>query len=420
MTTNFSKAKSLATSFNKSEDGAVAIIFGLVAIILVMMTGLAIDVGRVMHAERKLTGAVDSAALAGAKALKTPGATDAMVRTVAQTYFQKNMEGGGSYAVVTAVNVQVDRSNNSVTVDVDGSVPATFGQLAGIQKFDVPKSSVAIYDTKDIEIGLQLDVTGSMCSPCRKINDLKDAVAGPGGLLDIMLPNGGPSGKVRIGLAPFAGGVNAGVYAAAVTENRATNGCVYERRNTALQATEVAAAGPSSLKARVDLGSPQNCPPDAKVVAMSDDKAMLRATINSWSTSTSTAGHLGAAWAWYLLSPEWTAIWPASAKPANYNDGKTSKYVILMTDGAYNTIGGQMSGANVPLSNRFAVDTCNAMKAKGVTVYTIGFEVAASDRAPLIACASDSSKFFDATNGAALRASFRAIAEEINSLRLSR
>ena len=31
----------------------------------------------------------------------------------------------------------------------------------------------------------------------------------------------------------------------------------------------------------------------------------------------STAGQLGAAWAWYLVSPNWSGVWPASGKPAD-------------------------------------------------------------------------------------------------------
>ena len=60
------------------------------------------------------------------------------------------------------------------------------------------------------------------------------------------------------------------------------------------------------------------------------------------------------------------------------------------------------------------------MKAKGITVYTVGFQAPAGAKHTLSACASDPAKFFDATDGHKLRASFRAIANEINNLRLSR
>lgn len=413
-----------ARSFCGNEDGAVAIIFSLAAMALFLTTGLAIDVGRVMHSERTVANALDAAALAAAKGMKVSGLTDHEVEDVAQRYFNANMAGhGGTYADVQSFNVTVNRANNSVAIDVVSEVRTIFGQIAGIEKISMPRNSVAIFDTKDIEIGLQLDVTGSMCSPCSKMAALKDAVAGDGGLLDIMMPDGGTTNAVRIGYAPFAAGVNAGDYAAAVSNGRAAaNGCVYERRNLADQATEAAPVGTAALKVRADLPGAGACPTDAKVVALTDDKAHLKSELNRWSRPTgSTAGHLGAAWAWGLISPEWAGVWGGRA-PAAYGDGRTEKYVILMTDGIYNTIGGVNngdSGSTATQSRRHARDTCTAMKAKGIVVYTIGFQAPNTAKNDLRACASSHSKFYDAADGDTLRDAFRAIATEINSLRLS-
>jgi hypothetical protein len=415
------RLRSSAAAFRRNQDGSIAIIMGVSSFFLVMVTGLAIDVGRVMHAERAMANALDAAALAAAKGMKVSGLSDAEVQDVALRYFEANMKGhGGQYANVHSFNVSINRGNNSVGIEIDSDVPTLFANVAGISKISVPKSSVAIFDSKDIEVGLQLDVTGSMCSPCTKIAALKDAVAGDGGLLDILLPDNGTSNSVRIGLAPFAAGVNAGDYAPAVSDGRAgVDGCVYERRDAALQATEAPPAGPGALKVRADLPGAARCPSDAKVVAITDDKGRLKNEINGWNRPTgSTAGHLGAAWAWHLVSPEWATTWGGTA-PAPYNDGRTQKFVILMTDGTYNTFGGVNSGANTLRSKQAAQDTCSAMKAKGITVYTIGFQVPNGDKPGLRNCASSPSSFYDAADAETLRAAFRAIAEEINNLRLS-
>ncbi len=307
--------------FSQNEDGTIAIIFGLTAFVAILTTGLAIDVGRIMHAERKITASIDAAALAAAKAMRDTGATDARAQEIAEQFFRENMAGsGGDYANINALNVNVDRNKNAITIDVDASVKTMFGGVAGIDKISFPKSSTALYDTKDIELGLQLDITGSMQG--RKLQDLKDAVAGNGGLLDIMFPEGGTTNRVRIGLAPYAAGVNAGDYAMAVSRNRATNGCVYERANLNDQDTDLPATGGQSLKAASDLArNAQACPRDAKVMALTDDKIALRNEVNRWSAGGSTAGHLGTAWAWYLISPQWSALWPNSSRPAPYNDG---------------------------------------------------------------------------------------------------
>jgi hypothetical protein len=413
--------KSVARDFAADVRGAIAIIFGLSIFVLMLVTGLAIDVGRVMHAERSLAAAIDAAALAAAKGLRVSNLTDAEVQDLAQRYFDANMQGAGaSYANVQSFSVTVDRSNNSVSIDVTSEVPMIFANVGGISSIPVPKASVAIFDTKDIEIGLQLDVTGSMCMPCTKIAALKDAVAGPNGLLDILMPDSGTTNSVRIGLAPFAAGVNAGSYLAAVTGGRTpADGCVYERLNIALQPTEVSPAGAGRFKVRSEAPGANPCPrPENRVVAMTDSKSDLRTAVNGLTTDGATAGHLGAAWAWGLISPEWSSVWGGTA-PAPYNDGRTEKYVILMTDGDYNTVGGVMSNANQAVSNQHAANTCTAIKSNGVVVFTIGFQVSNAAKTRLRSCASGNSRFYDAGDAQSLRDAFRAIAEEINSLRLS-
>lgn len=405
-------------SFASNEDGAVAIIFALSVIVLFLITGLAIDIGRIMHAERKIANAVDAAALSAAKSLRDGRSTDAQINTIATEYFNDNMKGsGGNIVKIKSLNVQIDHVKNAVSVGVTTEVPTLFFNIAGFRSVDIPKSSIAIYDTKDIELGLQLDVTGSMAG--RKLTELKSAV---GDLLDIMYPSSGTTNKVRIGLAPFAAGVNAGTYASAVSGGRSTNGCIYERRLAADQSSDIAPTGTHALKAKADLPSADPCPSSAKVLAMTDDKALIKTTVNGWASGGTTAGHLGAAWAWYLVSPEWASIWPTASKPAAYNDGKSMKAVILMTDGIYNTVGGASNGdfgSTAAQSTSLAQDTCVAMRGKGIVVYTIGFEAPAAAKTALRNCASDSAKFYDAADGNQLRAAFQAIAAELNNLRLS-
>lgn len=407
-------------AFRSAQDGTIAIIFALTVFVVIMMTGLAIDVARLMHANTKLTAAADAAALAAARGMRDERLTDEEVRDLAEQYFTVNMKGsGGNYAVVKTFDVTVDRERNTIAVDVDTDVPTLFAQVAGIQKIALPKSSLAVYEGKDVELGLQLDVTGSMRG--RKLADLKSAV---NDLLGIMLPDEGTTNRVRIGFAPYSAGVNAGPYAALVSDNRATDGCVYERLNVRDQASEAAATGALALKVRADLGrGAQACPSNAQIQPLSNDKAMLIRTINAYTDGGSTAGHLGSAWAWYLVSPEWSGIWPGASKPAPYRDGKTLKAVVLMTDGIYNTIGGINQGDRSPTatqSTRAALDTCEAMRDAGVIVYTVAFEAPADARATLRSCASGDSKFFDASNGDQLRDAFRTIATELNNLRLAR
>jgi len=142
----------------------------------------------------------------------------------------------------------------------------------------------------------------------------------------------------------------------------------------------------------------------------------------SLSTAGSTAGHIGTAWAWYLLSPNWSNIWPAASKPGNYADLKAvnskgypvlQKYAILMTDGDYNLQYSSTSSLNQ------AKTLCTNMKAAGITVFSVGFMVSSAAKSFLTSCATSADYYYDATNGDKLRSAFRDIALKISTLRLS-
>ena len=410
----------LLKRFRRSEDGALAIIFALIVSVLVMMAGLAIDIGRVMHASSKMGSALDAAVLSAAKSMREGGLSDEELKQVAERYFQLNFAGSGvTYTVTGDLGVAINRDANTIALNISGQVPTIFARLAGIEQFTVPHTSTAVYQSSDIELALQLDVTGSMAG--RRLADLKLAVKD---LLEIMLPDGGTTNKVRIGLAAFSAGVNAGPYAAAVTEGRSTDGCVYERRNLADQASEAPATGALALKARSDLTgrSIQACPTNARIVALTASKSTLWNAVDAYRDGGTTAGHLGTAWAWYLVSPEWSSLWPTDSRPAPYRDNKTIKAVVLMTDGSYNTIGGINGGdrsATADQASTIAIETCAGMRAQGIRVYAVGFQAPAAAVETLRSCASTPSSYFDAVDGDQLRNVFRAIATELNNLRLS-
>ena len=155
---------------------------------------------------------------------------------------------------------------------------------------------------------------------------------------------------------------------------------------------------------------------------------MARSSVPSAGSASggSTAGHLGTAWAWYTVSPEWSSVWPAASRPVAYGDKKTIKAVVLMTDGVYNTFGGQCdrSCSNVSAQARHSQDVahrlCQNMKDKNVKVYSIGFKLDdASAENVLRDCASTALTFYRAEDGQQLRDAFRQIAEDLLRLRLS-
>lgn len=408
-------------SFSNDERGGVAIMFALSMIMLAMFAGFAFDYSRVNHERSRVVAALDSAALAGGKALLDGRLTDADVVERAQNFFNQNVGAAQRFGKVNALDVQIDRAKSGITVSATVEVPMTLSRLAGINNFVFPVTAATVFKQQDIELSMALDVTGSMGS-AGKLDALKTAAKD---LFDILLPDGGTPNKVRIALAPYSSGVNAGSYAAAVTGLANPAGkCTFEREQIS-EVDDVAPASGSYLKA---IGSPgimpgASCPSTSRIVPLTDDKALLSSEVQSYRAGGSTAGHLGAQWGWYLISPNWSGVFSGHNSPVAYNDGKTVKAMVLMTDGLFNTVGGRNGGdysAIARQSSQIAVENCNAMRAQGIKVYTVGFQLDDTRATQTLKdCAGLPQNFFEATNGTELRNAFKAIAAQINNLHLT-
>ncbi len=310
----------------------------------------------------------------------------------------------------------------------------------------------------NLEVSLMLDTTGSMDG--QKIIDLRDAAKD---LVDIVVWDDQSQFTSKVALAPFFQRVNVGEYLARVTNVQTTRNfgsdtlkgitCVTER--TGPEAfTDAKPVGNDTLSAYSgDTGNTAknnvaNYSADGAcmtsgwnpveiptIMPLSSDKVALKDHIGALPAAGATAGSLGTAWAWYLLSPNWHGIWDGPSMPAPYSDlttlnnkgqPKLKKVAVLMTDGIYNTFGG--GSADEASVSEKAVTLCNNMKAAGITVYTVGFQLEDNQMAidTLRACASrgeaetvaNTSYFFNASSGDELRASFRQIALALSTLRI--
>lgn len=398
-----SKFHSFAARFAKDEQGVVAVLFGLIFMVLIILAGMAVDQSRLYHSSSKLASAADAAALAAGRAMLDGRLTDADVIDVGTNFFNENIEASGEFANVHGVSVVPNRAAGTVTVNVDADVPMTVTRVAGFTSIDTPAKSSTAFDQRDIELAMALDVTGSMQGS--KIANLKLAAKD---LIDILMPDGGSTNQVRIGLAPYAAGVNAGGYARTVTNN-ASNKCVHERGG--IQRFTDAAPGTGSW---IGTTGGMSCP-NARIEPLSDNKAMLKSRIDGYAASGMTAGHIGAAWAWYLISPEWATIWPALSRPVDYSNADTVKAIVLMTDGEFNT---QYIWANGSSAIQ-AENVCDEMKSKNVRVYSVAFQSPPDAESLLRRCATSPDTYFNANDGEELRAAFQAIATNLNNLRLT-
>lgn len=162
----------------------------------------------------------------------------------------------------------------------------------------------------------------------------------------------------------------------------------------------------------------------------------------------------GLAWGWRTISPRWRGLWGGDTPPdlpTDYDDPLVNKVAVILTDGAnqyYNHA--DVMGDPPPLSdysafrrvedghlgtttslsiartnlNNKTLAICNAMKAEGITIYTILFAVPNNAEGTAIrnvfrSCASNSAFYFDNPDGTTLRQTFRTIANQLSNLRLA-
>lgn len=214
------------------------------------------------------------------------------------------------------------------------------------------------------------------------------------------------------------------------------NNCATERSTNAY--TDDA---PSTTYLGFDYTSNGDACVDQVIQPLTTNKTTLHALANSLTATGSTAGHLGLAWGWYMISPNFSYLWPTASQPAAYTGANLIKAVILMTDGDFNSAycngviaadSGSGSGSssthiNCDATNGSSLSQAGTLCAniKGMqntTLYTVGFDLGSNTSALnfLQSCASDPSDFFRADTGTDLTNAFKSIAQNLNSLRLSK
>jgi Flp pilus assembly protein TadG len=426
----------LRSRFSRNEEGSVAMVFGLMAVPCVMLIGFAVDFSRLLAVHQQTQGMLDNAALAGAKA--TQGATgnlDTIAQAAASSFWSAHKDQIKN-AIPTAASVTY--SSNGAKTELTWTVTqwvqtpflhagslisnkaAEGGAPSGCsssgwqcQKVQIKSTSLvqAGGNNKDtnVETSLMLDITGSMAG--QKLTDLKLAAKD---LIDIVVWNDQSKVKSRVALSPFSSKVNLGsAYVTAVSGASTSRACVTERTGADAYTDEAPAAGRWIPSASCSGSDPTS---SEAIIPLSTNKTALKARVDSLTDGGATAGHLGTAWAWYALSPKWNTIWPTASQGEGYDKistGKLRKIAVLMTDGDYNT---QYSPTD---SQTQASQLCTNMKATGIEVYTIGFQVSNAAKTFLQGCATDTSHYYDATTGDALRMAFRDIALKISSIRIT-
>ncbi len=176
-----------------------------------------------------------------------------------------------------------------------------------------------------------------------------------------------------------------------------------------------------------------SCSESNYVTPLTPNKDRLNAAIDALSTGGTTAGQIGIAWAWHLLSPNFATVWDKETvnQPLAYTTSELAKVAILMTDGEFNAstcrgvpIGdlASTSGCNTSTPFQQAEAICTAMKAQGIVIYTVGLQLNTALYSDdfLLACATSPQHAFLAADTDELEDAFKQIATSISKLRLSK
>jgi Flp pilus assembly protein TadG len=467
------------------ESGAIAPMFAGMIAFLAMLTAGGLEVSRWVVAQNEVQAALDAATLAaGVKLSKNKNDTAGAIAAAQAAYkanISKSTIGKGTMASAS-FNIQ----NGKVVGTVSGEIETIVGSVINLSKLRLNAlSEVTIPSSaKKFEIAVMLDITGSMCdvapdmddTAClsgRKINAMKTAA---GNLVNSVLATADLQTRVRMSVVPFSDAVRlpaaprllaAGpapavqVYTESYQECTGSGSkrkcttkynyyyyhpteCVAERINSN-RYTDAAPGATNGFtmtalrrgKSMTDATAQEMvCSLDsaATVMPLSNDKTALLAKIQGLRGKGGTAGHLGTAWAWYTLSPNWKNVWTgtaddAAAYPVNAEDKSVKKIAVLMTDGEYNAqyaAGGYKNGtiayasAANGASSTQALALCQGMKAKGIEVYTVGFEINSAAASLLATCATDAAHAKVAANGSELIQIFEDIAQSVMALYISK
>jgi Flp pilus assembly protein TadG len=453
----------------RDQRGVSAVAFAISFAVLTPMALGVFDVYQSTEQRGKLQDALDAAALYAAKSTANDTPT---INTIGNKALTANLQLiHGATLSNSAFSLVTNQGDPKVVATAQVTLPA----YAPMEYTHLPVSvsSEVTRAGNNLEVALVLDTTGSMAGT--RIANLQSAA---NQLIDLVVSDTQTPYYSKIAIVPYSNSVNPGTFTTAVrgtpvtavgsppqsacigqpgctkiqftsgtgsTRTFSVSNCVSER--TGPEAfTDTAYSATSGKVGWVYPPASGNGCIGQTIQPLTSNKTTLHNEIATLTAANSTAGHIGLAWGWYTISPNWAALFPTGSQPAAYGTSHLLKVVILMTDGAFNTAycngvisatssatdgtSGNLSDHQAcasPNGNAFAqaAALCNNMKhmANPVIIYTVGFDVSsdASAQSLLANCATDASHvYFPADDGHSLQLAFQQIASDLNRLSISK
>lgn len=394
--------------WRENADGQVAVIFAFILIPFLVVVAMSIDTSRQVNVDRHLQSAIDAASLAGARAMENASTTDAEIRSIALNSLSANLSTTHDDMACTNSDVAIDRTEGTVSVTSDCTIGTLIGGSITPHSMSVSNAGTSQANVTKLDLALMLDVSGSMGGT--KLADLKTAAITAANTLI----SDSTGDRVRISFVSYATSVNAGLYgnpSLGRVANDDSDGdglekvCVSERTGSAAWNDDDPELGKW-------VGDDASSCPTSSLLPLTNDLTEFETEINKLTAGGLTAGHLGIAWSWYLVAPDWDDVWPTASEPLAYTEPHAVKAVILMTDGKFN----RSYQASMGDSNEQSKKMCAKMRDEGVLVYAVAFQAPSSAKTTLKNCTGDDDRFFDASSGAELLAAYAAIASQLSAL----
>ncbi|MEZ6001685.1 pilus assembly protein TadG-related protein [Hyphomonas sp.] len=445
------------TTWIDNRDGNVAMILAIAIVPILALVGIAIDLQNTNTSRQFIQYTMDNAVIAGSREMQA-GKSKAEINTYIRNYVEGVIKAKNYMVACKPVEVTYSDGSQDINATIKCQQKTTLTELIGYQYLDFAVTSGSTYGIGKVDVSFVFDISGSM-GWSGKMSALKDAAEDA---VDVLLPTGEAAnmGDVRLSMVSYSNYVDAGDYFKAVTNLNPTRTftntyttteavCVKWKRNGRCRKYEYQEVEKTSSQTFTNtcveerLGSDAYTDDDPGPFAwieaieptynsskgtwsmascnpigplpLTNDRTDLKNYINGLNASGGTAGHIGIAWGWYMISPEWDSVWPSGSDPLGYDEPDSAKAMIIMTDGDFLNWHNTGEGSSFDQAKKL----CDNIKDEGVRVYTVAFQAPTAGKQILEYCASGTEFAFKAESADELTDAYTKIAQSISDLRIT-
>ena len=459
--------------FARDRRGVTAVIFAICFVPMILMVGFGVDYTMYLNQKQKVQEALDMAGLAAARHLHANlSASHQTVEDIAQDYFDSEL---AMENYISMTDVTLVRTGMRINLDVDGTMPTSFSQLAGIDTMPLDTDSEVIYGVPNkAEIVLVLDTSTSMSQTdagdtVSRIASLKQAAKD---MVSVLLDPASTM-PVDIAIVPFSNLVNVGMdqsgqlWLSEPADYTLTSGhchisqawyeancvrdldvCGVDGVNGQCGTWDCSGADYSTadqdctdyshtlewfgcVQPRSEIYHLKDADyyvekipgivswdADAcasPILPLTDDKDDLDQKITNLSVRNETYIPSGLIWGLRMLTH--SDPFPADHSITAFAHTGGLKSMILMSDGA-NTLApdasGEVSDADITDANPNTEEICETIKKTGVELYVVAYNIADVDTTELLYdCASSPTRFYEAGSADELKNAFAQITKQL-------